>query len=161
MLKYEGHEGSVNSIKFHPSKDLLLTASGDQTAHLWCGAVNWENATASARRGHSSEEELDEHEEPYSVEERERIETLRTPISAFSGHTSVVVAADWIPSNDQIITASWDRSAILWDVETKTPLQTLTGHDKELVRKKEVSRLKGVSSNHFRHTARVIIAPDS
>jgi len=45
---------------------------------------------------------------------------------------SVVVAADWLPGNDQIITASWDRSAILWDVETKEPIQSLTGHDHEL-----------------------------
>lgn len=66
----------------------------------------------SARRGHgSSEEELEDDmlEEPH-FEERERIETLRTPVQEFSGHTSVVVAADWISSNDsptQIITASW------------------------------------------------------
>jgi WD40 repeat protein len=44
----------------------------------------------------------------------------------------VVVAADWLPSADQIITASWDRTAILWDVETREPLQPLTGHDHEL-----------------------------
>lgn len=66
----------------------------------------------SARRGHgSSEEELEDDmlEEPH-FEERERIETLRTPVQEFAGHTSVVVAADWISSNDsptQIITASW------------------------------------------------------
>lgn len=121
LLKYEGHGGSVNSIKFHPSKDLLLTASGDTTAHIWLGAVNWENVAASARRGHSSEEELeDDFEEPHAIEERERIETLRTPLQEFDkAHSSVVVAADWISSASdsptQIITASWDRSAILWE----------------------------------------------
>lgn len=138
LLKYEGHGGSVNSIRFHPSKDLLLTASGDTTAHIWLGAVNWENVAASSRRGHSSEEELEDDllEEPHAVEERERVETLRTPLQEFSGHSSVVVAADWISSSNdspsQIITASWDRSAILWDVETKASIQTLTGHDNEL-----------------------------
>lgn len=138
LLKYEGHGGSVNSIRFHPTKDLLLTASGDNTAHIWLGAVNWENAAVSSRRGHSSEEELeDDIEEPHAIEERERVETLRTPVQEFSnGHSSVVVAADWISSASdsptQIITASWDRSAILWDVETKASIQTLTGHDNEL-----------------------------
>lgn len=140
LLKYEGHSGSVNSIRFHPSKDLLLTASGDNSAHIWLGAVNWEKVAASSRtRGHSSEEELEDEQvvdDVYS-EERERIETLRTPLTEFSnnGHNSVVVAADWISSNDaptQIITASWDRTAILWDIETKSPIQTLTGHDSEL-----------------------------
>lgn len=135
LLKYEGHGGSVNSIRFHPSKDMILTASGDTTAHIWLGAVNWESI--AARRGHSSEEELDDDDEPHAIEERERIETLRTPLQEFSnGHTQVVVAADWISSSSdspsQIITASWDRSAILWDVETKASIQTLTGHDNEL-----------------------------
>lgn len=138
LLKYEGHGGSVNSIRFHPTKELLLTASGDTTAHIWLGAVNWENAASSSRRGHSSEEELeDDLEEPHAIEERDRIETLRTPLQEFAnGHSSVVVAADWISSSSdspsQIITASWDRSAILWDVETKASIQTLTGHDNEL-----------------------------
>lgn len=140
LLKYEGHSGSVNSIRFHPSKDLLLTASGDNSAHIWLGAVNWEKVAASSRtRGHSSEEELEDDpaiDDMYS-DERERVETLRTPTQEFTvnGHSSVVVAADWIAAADaptQIITASWDRTAILWDIETKTPIQTLSGHDSEL-----------------------------
>lgn len=131
LLQYIGHSGSVNSIKFHPTKELVLTGSGDATAHIWQGAVKYEQ---SSRKGHSSEEELDEDDDP--IEERDRIDVLRTPLCEFSGpgaHTSVVVAADWLPGGDQIITASWDRSAILWDVETKEPLQPpLTGHDHEL-----------------------------
>uniref|UniRef100_A0A8C7UIT9 WD repeat-containing protein 37 n=2 Tax=Salmoninae TaxID=504568 RepID=A0A8C7UIT9_ONCMY len=35
LLKYVGHAGSVNSIKFHPTEQMALTASGDQTAHIW------------------------------------------------------------------------------------------------------------------------------
>lgn len=38
-LRYIGHTGSVNSIRFHPSRDLVLTASGDQSAHIWQAAV--------------------------------------------------------------------------------------------------------------------------
>lgn len=131
LLQYQGHTGSVNSIKFHPTKELVLTGSGDGTAHIWQGAVKYE---IPSRKGHSSEEELDEDDDP--IEERDRVDVLRTPLCEFSGpgaHTSVVVAADWLPGGDQIITASWDRSAILWDVETKEPLQPpLTGHDHEL-----------------------------
>lgn len=163
LLKYEGHSGSVNSIKFHPSKDLMLTASGDNSAHIWQGAVNVE--TSSSRRGASSEEELDDNDDDIYPEEqaRERIDSLRTPLQEFSGHnnghsghSSVVVCADWISNtNDQsptqVITASWDRTAIrklhqyycftfsivllifaVWDIETKTPIQQLTGHDNEL-----------------------------
>uniref|UniRef100_A0A8C5S604 WD repeat-containing protein 37 n=1 Tax=Laticauda laticaudata TaxID=8630 RepID=A0A8C5S604_LATLA len=35
LVKYVGHAGSVNSIKFHPTEQVSLTASGDQTAHIW------------------------------------------------------------------------------------------------------------------------------
>lgn len=86
-----------------------------------------------ARKGHSSEEELDDSDE--QVEDRERVDTLRTPLCEFNGpggHTTIVVAADWLSNLDQIITGSWDRTAILWDVETGEVLQPLTGHDHEL-----------------------------
>lgn len=136
LLQYQGHSGSVNSIKFHPTKDLVLTGSGDSTAHIWQAAVNWDGPS-SARKGYSSEEDLDE-DEIVSTEERDRVDILRTPLCEFGsptgnvGHTAVVVTADWLPGNDQIITASWDRTAILWDVETKDALQTLSGHDHQL-----------------------------
>jgi WD40 repeat protein len=42
LLQYHGHSGSVNSIRFHPSRDLVLTASGDQTAHVWQAVVTWD-----------------------------------------------------------------------------------------------------------------------
>lgn len=74
-------------------------------------------------------------DEPDIIDDRDRVDVLRTPMCVFtgpSGHSSVVVSADWLPGSDQIITASWDRTAILWDVETKEPIQPLSGHDHEL-----------------------------
>lgn len=131
LLQYQGHNGSVNSIKFHPSQDLVLTASGDGTAHIWQAAVNYEKY---ARKAQSSDDELSTEKD--SSEEQDRIDVLRTPLCEFgggsSGHTSVVVAADWLAGNEQIITAGWDRIAILWNVETKEQVQSLTGHDSEL-----------------------------
>lgn len=43
-----------------------------------------------------------------------------------------VTAADWLVGAENVITASWDRWAILHDVETASVLNTLTGHDHEL-----------------------------
>lgn len=42
LLQYTGHSGSVNSIRFHPGRDIALTSSGDNTAHVWQAAVNWD-----------------------------------------------------------------------------------------------------------------------
>ena len=36
MLQYSGHQGSVNAIRFNPVQDLVVTTSGDETAHIWC-----------------------------------------------------------------------------------------------------------------------------
>ena len=35
ILQYVGHSGSVNSIRFHPTQDVVVTSSGDQKVHLW------------------------------------------------------------------------------------------------------------------------------
>lgn len=35
IVQYWGHKGSVNSVRFHPSQDLVVSSSGDQTAHVW------------------------------------------------------------------------------------------------------------------------------
>ncbi|XP_026494267.1 WD repeat-containing protein 37 [Vanessa tameamea] len=126
LLQYTGHSGSVNSIRFHPNRDIALTSSGDNTAHVWQAAVNWD-----LPRGQSSEEELEGGGEE-SLGEGDRPEVLRTPLIELTGHMGVVVAADWLTGGDHVITASWDRTANLYDVETGDCLQILTGHDHEL-----------------------------
>merc|ERR1719239_575138 len=74
LLRYTGHQGSVNSIKFHPGQDLVITGSGDGTAHVW-------SLGSAAGQG---------------------------------------------------VTASWHRTAALWDLPTQTMIQALAGHDMEL-----------------------------
>jgi len=58
--------------------------------------------------------------------------TVRHPVVVFSGHSDVVVAADWIHGGSQLVTASWDRTANLYDAESHNLVQSLTGHDQEL-----------------------------
>ncbi|CAH1108671.1 unnamed protein product [Psylliodes chrysocephalus] len=126
LLQYQGHTGSVNSIRFHPAKDLVLTGSGDSSAHIWQAALNWD-----IPKGHSSEEELESDELDEKIESN-KIATLRTPFQELSGHSGAVSSAEWLAGAEQIITASWDRLAILHDVETGQIVTTLTGHDQEL-----------------------------
>jgi len=61
------------------------------------------------------------------VEVPETMSTLRTPLRELSGHHSVVIAADWLFAGSQLVTASWDRTAILFDAETGENLTTLFG----------------------------------
>ena len=52
---------------------------------------------------------------------------LKTPSRELIGHQNVVVAADWLLSGDRVVTASWDRSAFLYDAETGTKMTALLG----------------------------------
>ena len=38
-----------------------------------------------------------------------------------------VASADWWENGNQIVTASWDRTVKLWDVEKSTVIHTLEG----------------------------------
>ncbi|XP_062581335.1 WD repeat-containing protein 37-like isoform X2 [Saccostrea cucullata] len=137
LLQYLGHQGSVNSIRFHPDRELALTASGDRTAHIWGAHVTLPEANKRFGRAVSVDDDVDNSEkeeqpEAESVEQTWEAAILRTPSMELSGHTGVVVAADWMLEGNQVITASWDRTAILFDAETGEQVTCLTGHDQEL-----------------------------
>jgi len=55
------------------------------------------------------------------------VPALRTPSCTFLAHNGPVMASDWLIGGEQIITASWDRTANLYDVETGGLLNSLTG----------------------------------
>ncbi len=87
---------------------------------------------------------------------------LRTPLRSLTGHSGVVIAADWLPGGEQAVTAGtyvllyylntvetmptlafefvlpcvpcsgWDRQACIWDTQTGEMLHQLSGHDEEL-----------------------------
>ncbi len=140
LLHYTGHSGSVNSLRFHPNKELVLTASGDSTVHIWQCAVHLYNESSSGRVA-SSEDELepasaaDGNQKCFSssgIDEDNQFSVLRTPLRSLVGHNSVAIAADWLPDGDQAVTAGWDKLACIWDTQTGVLLQQLSGHDEEL-----------------------------
>lgn len=53
--------------------------------------------------------------------------TIRVPLTSLKSHQGVVIAADWLVGGKQVVTASWDRTANLYDVETAELVHSLTG----------------------------------
>src|SRR6218665_2158826 len=53
---------------------------------------------------------------------------VRQPALELLGHSGVVIAADWLAGGSQVITASWDRTANMYDAETGALISSLTGH---------------------------------
>ena len=43
------------------------------------------------------------------------------------GHSAPVVACDWMCDGRQLVTGSWDHTALLWDCDTGQTIHTLKG----------------------------------
>ncbi|XP_069367621.1 WD repeat-containing protein 37 isoform X1 [Paralichthys olivaceus] len=137
LLKYLGHQGSVNSIKFHPTEQMALTASGDQTAHIWRYMVQLPTPQPVADMSQQTpcEDDVDfsdKDEADGEVEGPNDCPSVRVATTTLRSHQGVVIAADWLVGGKQVVTASWDRAANLYDVETSELVHSLTGHDQEL-----------------------------
>ncbi|KAM9332150.1 WD repeat-containing protein 37-like isoform 2-T3 [Pholidichthys leucotaenia] len=133
LLKYAGHAGSVNSIKFHPSEQMALTASGDQTAHIWRYMVQLPAPQPPPDAPCDEDQDSSDREEGEADGEGpSEVPTVRVATATLKSHQGVVIAADWLVGGRQVVTASWDRAANLYEVETAELVHTLTGHDQEL-----------------------------
>uniref|UniRef100_A0AAQ4RQC2 WD repeat-containing protein 37 n=1 Tax=Gasterosteus aculeatus aculeatus TaxID=481459 RepID=A0AAQ4RQC2_GASAC len=149
LLRYAGHAGS----DLNGSCTYVSAASGDQTAHIWRYMVqlpapqpppdvsvsifklpsslrcvstgaswdfSWMSPSVLLCQG-----EVD-GEGPCEVP------TVRLATATMKSHQGVVIAADWLVGGRQVVTASWDRAANLYEVETSELVHALTGHDQEL-----------------------------
>uniref|UniRef100_A0AAY5K5C8 WD repeat-containing protein 37 n=1 Tax=Esox lucius TaxID=8010 RepID=A0AAY5K5C8_ESOLU len=136
LLKYVGHAGSVNSIKFHPTEQMALTASGDQTAHIWRFMVQLPAPQSVADITQTPCDDdvdfSDKDEADGDGDGPNECPSVRTAATTLRSHQGVVIAADWLVGGKQAVTASWDRTANLYDVETSELVHSLTGHDQEL-----------------------------
>lgn len=133
LQQYLGHLGSVNSIRFHPSQEIVVTASGDQTAHIWRFSASI--PSLESLKTHSSEDEVESSEKEDICQDDDTVmdgRSIHSPLCELVGHSGVVVAADWLCGGEQVITASWDRSANLYDTQTGEVVQSLLGHDEQL-----------------------------
>ncbi len=54
------------------------------------------------------------------------------PVTIFAGHEAKVVSAQFSPDGMRIVTASWDKTARVWDTMTGQCLTTLAGHERIL-----------------------------
>ena len=54
---------------------------------------------------------------------------IRSPIKRYEGHTDACIAAEWFPDGEFLVTASWDRTANVYNVETGKILCNLQHDD--------------------------------
>jgi WD40 repeat protein len=100
-----GHSDQVFDCAYSPDGSLILSASGDKTLKVWSAA---------------------ECELPW-WKRRKRI-LIRT----MRGHKSLVPGCAFSPDGKSMVSASWDRTLIIWDAESGKALNTLTGHNERV-----------------------------
>ncbi len=129
-----GHKGSVNSICFHPYQSLVCTASGDKCCNVWrlpsLASMDKDLADCSDRDHEPSAFASSFRSTRRGSGTTTHASVLR-PIMGLWGHSDAVSGAAWMSSCGLIATASWDRSALLFDVASgaSKPLRTLAAHD--------------------------------
>ncbi|KAI1717102.1 WD repeat-containing protein 37 [Ditylenchus destructor] len=157
LMIYNGHNGSVNSIAIRANQDgpnlTVLTTSGDRSAHIWkanigmqsmgnpstgmCSSDAGEYDPAFSDRTNQgvlqdNKANDDVHDVPMGQSVSVHPQIVQQPLIRLTGHTDVVVAGEWLFGGENIITASWDRNANVYDAETGKVINLLSGHDQEL-----------------------------
>ncbi|KAK6739746.1 hypothetical protein RB195_008315 [Necator americanus] len=140
LYTYIGHTGSVNCVAFAPQPEsssgelTVATASGDESAHIWKVSIGSQMVLSSDddeddKAGPDSGAGESDAAPPQSTTEGARV---KTALMRLTGHTGVVIGCDWLAGASQLITASWDRTANIYDVERGEVLNILSGHEMEL-----------------------------
>lgn len=111
----KSHVLPLTNVAFNKSGSLLLTGSYDRTAKIWPVIESYE-------KGSNFENSYEN-----STGDKEPLVTLE-------GHTNVVYCLDFNnPFGDRVATGSFDKTAKIWKTETGQCVQTLRGHQGEVV----------------------------
>ena len=113
----QGHNGWVNCLQCGTNKDnspLLVSGGRDKTVIVW--KLNLENP-----------EEIKDAQG--NVIERK----VGVPAKSLHGHNHFVSALALSSNSQKLISASWDRTARLWDLASSKCQQIFTGHKKDLL----------------------------
>jgi U4/U6 small nuclear ribonucleoprotein PRP4 len=127
LITSSGHSDRVGGVSWHPKATVsqapssvnLASGAGDHNVHLWsldrCAALLWLPASQLTRTPRLR----------YTIHSE-------APISVLQGHRARVVRTVFHPSGDYVVTASFDGTWRLWDVETSKELLMQEGHAKEV-----------------------------
>mmetsp|Transcript_22591 Transcript_22591/g.51410 ORF Transcript_22591/g.51410 Transcript_22591/m.51410 type:complete len:506 (-) Transcript_22591:146-1663(-) len=140
VQKLAGHSKKVTSVLFHPSKEVVLSASQDATAKLWaCGGSDWEGQYTCAHtvRKHQAEvTELSVHplgdyfvscslDKSWALHDLNsgrcvrHVKDLATGYGCMKFHPDGLILAG----------GTQEKTVVVWDIKDQVTVAELKGHE--------------------------------
>lgn len=130
---FEGHVNAISSVTYHPTKQVIATASDDHSWKLW-SVPNGELILSG--EGHTDwVSDVDFHPKGTRLATCSGDGTVKvwdfsktSCIGTLSDHAQPVWSVSWHYTGDFLVSASMDQTAKLWDASTLKCKQTFRGH---------------------------------
>ncbi|KAM7483726.1 hypothetical protein LguiB_008309 [Lonicera macranthoides] len=137
VTEFEAHEDYIRSLAVHPNRPFVLSAADDRLIKLWDWEKNW--LCAQIFEGHDhyvmqvAFNPIDTHTfASVSLDSKIKMWNLDSPNPDFTleRHSKGINCVDFFTAGDKsyLVTGSDDFTAMVWDYQTKTCVQTLEGH---------------------------------
>ncbi|OCH86891.1 dynein regulator [Obba rivulosa] len=156
-----GHRGQVHKVAFHPTFNLIATASQDMTVKVW----DWETGEFERTlKGHTRDvNDLDFDSKGNLLVTCSNdmlikiwdVQNEWSNIKTFAGHDHTISSVRFMPGDLQIVSASRDRTVRIWDVASTHLVRSISAHSDwvRCVTPSEDGRLLASCSND--QTARI------
>eukprot|EP00927_Polykrikos_kofoidii_P043897 TRINITY_DN37997_c0_g1_i1.p1 TRINITY_DN37997_c0_g1~~TRINITY_DN37997_c0_g1_i1.p1 ORF type:complete len:298 (-),score=48.17 TRINITY_DN37997_c0_g1_i1:370-1263(-) len=138
VLKFEGHEGSLNCVAISSDGERLATGSEDATAKIWDVETRECLFTLEAKKGAIIQVAFSPDNKllaTASYLKKAHIWNVETGecLMTLAGHISAVRSVAFSPDGSRLATGSGDMKTKIWSVEAGECLATIGDGDKWLV----------------------------
>ncbi|MFO0807108.1 MAG: WD40 repeat domain-containing protein [Gemmataceae bacterium] len=127
----------VTAVAFHPQHTLVATGHDDGSIRIWDLPTKTEKLVLTGHKQPISAMRYTSDGELLAAAAEDRTITVWTSdgtlVRSLSGHTDRIPAVAWKPGTRTLVSAGWDTSARLWDIDNGEPMMLLNSHADQVV----------------------------